>query len=287
MQVLYDKPPAPRAKRRNPKETNRKALYQCAYRSNGPTTLGFELELECPRPRRDWNEYDAVSLGEALWKPLKSLGVQVAYDGSLKYGYEVQTPPATLSAWKKLEPGIRRQLQAAELARHRASRSCGLHVHVSRSAFGESTHVETLVTFMQRSRRQIVQLAGRSTYFAAFAGGAYDLQEWKQEAQDWASRSLVRIGFAEKYRAVSFTHVNTAEFRIFSSTTDWKTIRRSLEFVDAVVAFTKQAPPNPDWTTFKRWVRKEKTTYRVLANYLRKESHVRDGVSRTQVAAAA
>ena len=176
------------------------------------------------------------------------------HDGSLEEGFEIVTHPMTLSyhlnnmPW----PAILAKAKALGYGSHQCG-TCGLHVHVNRTAFGTTQaeqeeviarilyffekHWEELLKFSRRTRRQLQQWADR-----------YGLKEHPKEILDHAK------GNCERYTCVNLTNYHTIEFRMFRGTLKLNTLLATLQLIDRIcdvaIAFTDDEMKSMSWTTF-------------------------------------
>ena len=166
-------------------------------------------------------------------------------DGSLHNGVEIVTQPCSLDyhlsefPWEKIR----------EVARNYGYKShdtttCGLHVHVSRNALGDTDTEqdltiakiillvdrfwETLVKFSRRNYRSLDQWAQKPD--ACIEKG--------DDADTVISKS--KRGSYTRYRAVNLTNLSTIEFRLFRGSLKVNTIKATLELLDNLVHFSKE-----------------------------------------------
>ena len=139
------------------------------------------------------------------------------HDGSLEDGFELVTHPMTLDYHQKDMPWAAVLSAAVEMGylSHRIG-TCGLHIYVNRSAFGEAEetqdiaiarvlyffekHWEELLKFSRRTQRQLEQWADR-----------YGYRDQPKDILDHAKKGR----HAGRYTCVNLTNRNTVEFRIF------------------------------------------------------------------------
>lgn len=176
------------------------------------------------------------------------------HDGSLNDGFEIVTHPMTLGYHLKEMPWAAVLNKAKEMGylSHQAG-TCGLHVHVNRTAFGKTEaeqeeviarilyffekHWEELLKFSRRTHKQLKQWADR-----------YGLKEHPKEILDNAK------GNRERYTCVNLTNTDTIEFRVFRGTLKLNTLIATLQLLDRIcdVAhyFTDEEIKNLSWTSF-------------------------------------
>lgn len=176
------------------------------------------------------------------------------HDGSLNEGFEIVTHPMTLDYHLKEMPWAAILNRAREMGylSHQAG-TCGLHVHVNRTAFGETEseqeeviarilyffekHWEELLKFSRRTHKQLKQWADR-----------YGLKEHPKEILDDAK------GNRERYTCVNLTNTDTIEFRVFRGTLKLNTLIATLQLLDRIcdvaLYFTDEEIKNLSWTSF-------------------------------------
>lgn len=162
---------------------------------------------------------------------------------------ELVTNPMTLEYHLKEMPWERLLAQAKELGylSHKAC-TCGLHVHVNRTAFGETEaeqdeciarvlyffekHWEELLKFSRRTQRQLEQWAAR-----------YGLKEHPHAKGNY-----------ERYTCVNLTNRSTIEFRLFRGTLKFNTVAATLQLLDRIcdvaLYFSDEEIKAMSWTTF-------------------------------------
>ena len=180
--------------------------------------------------------------------------VYIKHDGSLEEGMEIVTEPLTLHYHLNNMPWADLLAKAKELNyTSHAAATCGLHVHLNRTAFGKTEavqdeciarvlyffekHWEELLKFSRRTRSQLDQWAAR-----------YGLKEHPKEILDHAK------GNWERYTCVNLTNRHTIEFRMFRGTLKLNTIIATLQLLDRIcdvaLYFNDEEIKAMSWTTF-------------------------------------
>lgn len=220
------------------------------FYGSGERFFGVELEI-------DEGGEDGDNAAELL--QIVNQGEELAYckhDGSLNDGFEIVTHPMTLDfhqtemPWKPL---LQRAVSLGYLS-HQAE-TCGLHVHVNRTAFGAAEaqqdaciarilyffekHWEELLKFSRRTSRQLNEWAAR-----------YGYKEQPCEILDHAKKGYHN----GRYSCVNLQNRNTIEFRIFRGTLKWNTLIATLQLVDWIcamaISFSDEELKAMPWTTF-------------------------------------
>lgn len=207
--------------------------------------FGIELEVshenvDCAQrmDRYDLSDtLDALRPGEE-WFYCKS-------DGSIGDGLEIVTHPATLDyhmnqlRWKLI-------CQTCVKAGYRShdTRTCGLHVHVSRVGLGGSASEQDeatrkLVVLMSRYWPELVEFTRRRNSQLDNWAPAPRINHWYSRNLDgeavrsvMACYELHEYDHDRRYTALNLTNRATVEFRIFNGTLKRDTIAATLQLVD-------------------------------------------------------
>lgn len=207
----------------------------------GKYHFGFELEVEA----RNRSRYEGARLVS------DDLGGRVYCkdDGSLNDGFEIVTHPHTLETyhnefnWQFLEK------LKSEGYRSWNTSTCGLHVHVSRSAFGYADPWQYSITESERSKR----ILSRQAHELRFMKLIYDNQRQVERLAGRSGNSyatfqdkgkLVRkIKYGEqqngRYSAINTENDNTIEVRVFKGSLRKERVLSAIEFVQACVEYTR------------------------------------------------
>lgn len=218
---------------------------------DGPRFFGVELEL-------DEGGEDSDCAAEILGLSNHS-GLVRAYakhDGSLDDGFEIVTHPMTLPYHLSEMPWEDVLHKAVALGyRSHQSGTCGLHVHVSRTAFGSEEedqesaiarilyfvekHWEELLKFSRRTARQLERWASR-----------YGYREQPKDILEHAKKGY----HGGRYTCVNLENHATIEFRMFRGTLKYNTLIATLQLVnricDVALYLSDQEVKAMSWTTF-------------------------------------
>jgi hypothetical protein len=197
----------------------------------GELYMGIEIEIEkVSRLVREAMEYDGTedwhSPNFYYWKA----------DGSLSMsGAELVTMPATLEAHARRFPFEQMDKLHKAGARAWAYEQCGMHIHVSRSAFG-AAHMWKFIKFQLFNHDKLAIIAGRdSEQWASW--GNETMSDARKSAKQYVKQGPA---FANRYSALNFNNSDTVELRYFRSNIAPHGIMRNLELVHAMWAYTKQ-----------------------------------------------
>ena len=219
------------------------------FYGNGSRFFGVELEIDEAGKDNDNAEF-ILSKGNRLAEH-----IYIKSDGSLDDGMEIVTHPMTLEYHKTGMPWCSITDEARQLGyRSHKTSTCGLHIHVNRTAFGETReeqderisrvlyfvehHWEELLKFSRRTESQMNRWAAR-----------YGYKNSPKEIMESAKK-----GFAGRYTCVNITNWNTVEFRMFRGTLKVNTIIATLELVDHICTLANILDDNEitalSWTDF-------------------------------------
>ena len=216
------------------------------FGTNPRTRLYFGLEIEVENSNTDKTLHDQASL------VVEKLGARVYLkeDGSLNDGFEIVTHPHSLDAWQNdFQWSVFRSFREAGL-RAWDTDTCGLHVHVSRNAFGKvydnpTTRAESIlsrqhheVKFMKLfydNERQICRIAGRSgSSYANFRDKGHLVEKVKW--YDGIPHMETRGG---RGAAINTQNENTIEVRVFKGSIQPHRLLSAIELVHAGVEYTR------------------------------------------------
>lgn len=227
--------------------------------------LGVELELDCGGE----SDRNARTLMETANS--EEPHIYIKHDGSLDDGFEVVSHPMSLAYHLNTMPWVEVLAKARELGyKSHQARTCGLHVHINRTAFGDTEkeqdaviarilfffekHWEELLKFSRRTQRQVEQWANR-----------YGYKDRPREILDHAKKSYSGV----RYTAVNLTNGETIEFRLFRGTLKYNSFAATLQLVnricDCACCLNDEELKAMSWTTFAAGC----TQYPELVQYLK------------------
>lgn len=208
--------------------------------SRGKLYMGFEIELVYARQTLE----AFYNISNESYDSPKFMYVKE--DASIgENGAEFVTMPATLEAFEKCFPWQAFEAMHNEGARGWEYNSCGMHVHVSRSAFTPS-HMYKFTKFQLENDSRCIAFAGRESHFAEW--GNDTMRDMKQQPKKYCDE---RVG-GERYSAINITPRTTIELRYFRSNINKDGILRNAQFIDALYEYTKTmdivVPRNERWS---------------------------------------
>lgn len=229
-------------------------------------TLGIELEVQCD------DDISRTARAHSLATELRKVAGYFRYaqcerDSSLgDNGFELVTGWTSLDRhkdiWNTIYSRDESNTERRKPLRHLdVDRRCGLHVHVARNAFDSSAHINRMIWFV-----------GQVNHAALMSSVAMRYANQYARSHDYSLESFLENGAAYlldgKYQMVNPHQSATIEFRLFSATLEREHMFRQLEFVHAVVQYTR-TEEDPSMAGFVEFVRDNDKTYPVLAVHLR------------------
>ena len=218
------------------------------FYGEGNRYFGIELEIDCGG--------ELSNYAQELKDIANCSGdhIYCKHDGSLDDGFEMVTHPMSCDyhlnhmPWK----AVMKRAAALGYTSHMA-RTCGLHIHVSRGAFGDThdqqedviarilyffeAHWEELLKFSRRTESQLTQWAAR-----------YGRKDNPKDVLDTAKKSGAR------YTCVNLTNRSTIEFRMFRGTLKYNTLIATLQLVnrlcDVAISLSDNEIKELSWTSF-------------------------------------
>lgn len=206
--------------------------------------FGFELEVE------DANEY---GVDDGAQKVIDHLGERVycKHDGSLNDGFEIVSHPHSFDELENLNWDWLTSLRRLGF-RSWDTTTCGLHVHISRTAFWKDGkrnegHELRFQKLIYDNSRMVEAIAGRSSSYARFKDKGYLVPKIKHGHQ------------ADRYEAVNSYNDATLEVRVFRGSLKKQRILSAIEFLHAATEYTRDMRINPkdkqlSWFRFMAYV---------------------------------
>ena len=160
------------------------------------------------------------------------------HDGSLNEGFEIVSHPMT-HAYHTKEMNWKEILDKAIALGYRSHQTstCGLHVHVSRSAFGKTQEeqedvISRVVYLVEHYWNELLRFSRRTEANIERWASRYGISTTTKETYELAKKN--RLG---RYVAVNLENENTVEFRTFRGTLCYKTFIATLQLVYELCRF--------------------------------------------------
>lgn len=219
-------------------QSKRKVIHDYSYRPDpifhpayNPRELYLGVELEIDNGGEDsYNAEELLRIGNQL-----DVHLYAKHDGSLNDGIELVSHPCNLEYHIKHVPwaDICRRAIVMGYTSHNAG-TAGLHVHVSRSALGDTyqcqedtiarilyfveSHFNEMLRFSRRTEAQLNKWAAR-----------YGYKERPKDILEHAKNS--NLG---RYVAINLQNNNTVEFRLFRGSLKYQTFLAVLQITQEI-----------------------------------------------------
>ena len=247
------------------------------FYGDGNRFFGVELEIDDGGERYDYAEAILnIANDEAYHMYCK-------HDGSLDNGFEMVTHPMTLDYHCNNMPweSILEKARKLGYLSHQSS-TCGLHVHVNLSAFGNTdterdTCIARILYFFEVFWNELLRFSRRTPRQLERWASRYGYKDTPSEILDTAKK-----GYRGRYTCVNLTNPNTIEFRIFRGTLKFNTVIATLQLVsklcDVAVFMSDDELKNMSWSGFVSSL--DEDTYPELIQYLKERRlYVNDAVA--------
>ena len=221
------------------------------FYGKGPRYFGIELEIDGAGERTDYAA-KILDAGNCNGKQY----IYAKHDGSLDDGFEIVSEAADLNCHLNEIPwgAVLEKAKELKYTSHSAG-TCGLHIHVSRLAFGDTEekqdasiarvlyfvekHWEEMLKFSRRTPRQLERWATR-----------YGYKERPVEILEHAKKG----GHGGRYSCVNLQNRDTIEFRMFRGTLKLNTFIATLQMVnricDVAIYLSDEELKGMSWSTF-------------------------------------
>lgn len=195
--------------------------------------LGLELEID----NGDDREYTAIEMKNAM--PTNFITME--RDGSLDYGFENITQPATLEYHTSIRTNYEDMFQIAKdngFRSHNTS-TCGYHIHFNRTFFEDKhdENVAKLLYLVEKFWDELVKFSRRNYV---------NLDRWAKKYDKTPSEVVEDMKYhnLDRYHAINLTNHHTIEFRMFRGTLKSETFFATLQLVDTIVRYVKDHTNN-------------------------------------------
>lgn len=238
---------------------------QPIFYGDGVRYIGVELEID--KGGED-NENAKLLLDTANENDER---IYIKHDGSINDGFEIVSHPMTIDEhinnmkWDKV------MIDALNMDyRSHNTSTCGLHLHVSRRAFGDTyatqdENIAKVLYFVEKHWDNILNFTRRTIENLEHWASRYGIEENAIKTYEKAK------GDYNRYRAINLRNDNTIEFRMFRGTLKYSTFIATLQFVDFLCEYcinsTIEAIQNCDWYEFTESIDGDKNAE--LIEYLR------------------
>ncbi|MCM1148461.1 MAG: amidoligase family protein [Butyricicoccus sp.] len=182
--------------------------------------------------------------------------VYCKHDGSLSDGFEIVTHPMTLEYHQQSMPWLELLGEAVKMGylSHKAN-TCGLHIHVNRSAFGytetqQEMCIARILYIVEKFWDELLKFSRRSKSQLDRWAARYGYKDQPMEILDSAKSGCGR----GRYASVNLQNSDTIEFRIFRGTLKYNTLIATVQLVDRIcdlaVNMSDELLQAMAWTSF-------------------------------------
>lgn len=199
--------------------------------------VGFELEVDYGNDKTNCIDDIEDILGDDR--------VYYESDGSLSEdGFEIISQPHTFEEFWRIKDKWAEMLQAIKdngFSSHDA-KHCGLHIHISREAFGANKYKQSLavgkiINFLESYKNDIKRISRRNDMGYC---GWFDFECGTKINK--ITREIYRKAgryYGDRYHTVNTSNGNTIEFRFFRGTLNEKSFFASFDFIFNLVKNSK------------------------------------------------
>jgi len=155
------------------------------------------------------------------------------HDGSLDDGFEIVSHPATAEYHLTQLPWKAIMAEAVSLGyRSHQACTCGLHIHISRLAFGrtaaqQEAAIARLLYFVEKHWNELLKFSRRTNRQLERWAARYGYKDTPKEMMDHA-----KSYHCGRYTCVNLTNEDTVEIRIFRGTLKYNTLAATIQLTD-------------------------------------------------------
>ena len=224
-------------------EQNSRVIHDYSYRpdphfyrtpTEEPHRLYFGIEVETEMRGQS---YEDRTCAAEYAQQLEQKGLAyLKSDGSLECGFEIVTHPMSHAYYQSAESlwEVIRTLKAEYNMMSWGTRTCGLHVHISRAGFNNGSHQHRFLQLVYNNKRFYELLAGRSASHWAKFDDDVDPNTGVKSLKHKFDRNG-----SDRYSAVNTNNRNTLEMRIFRGSLNPRFIKSAIDLAHASVEFTR------------------------------------------------
>ena len=238
--------------------------------------LGFEQEVEYRGHHTHSRRDGAFKVLAAMTKDNSENVVYLKEDGSISNGFEIVSHPMTIDyAMNHVNWAGITALKRMGFESWNAT-SCGLHVHMSRSAFADDKHLFKFVKFIYSNRVDLVKFVGRESSYAKFGLDNFVSSWMDYDTGVRTQNSLMKMlkdqsTNNDRYCAINIQNSHTVELRFFRPSLNVTTVQAALQFCKASFDYTEMLTTQEvvgsnalAFMSFRKWVRNRTDKYEVL-----------------------
>lgn len=198
------------------------------FYGDGPRFMGVELEID------NGGEYNSNANEILRIANEHNVYAYCKHDGSLDEGFEIVTHPMSLQFHEQEMPWNEIMQKAVRMGytSHQA-KTCGLHVHISRRAFGDTYEAQEeaiarVLYFFEKHWEELLKFSRRTKYQLDRWATRYGYKEQPHEILKQAKENYGR------YTCVNLNNDSTIEFRMFRGTLRTNTLIATLQLLNRI-----------------------------------------------------
>jgi L-rhamnose mutarotase len=231
---------------------------------NDNVYLGIELEVE----RGANSETNHTKMALLIQQDF----LYFKTDGSLDNGFEIVTHPMTISYIKKHKNVWADILNLLRSNKYRSydTRTCGMHIHISKNAF-TTWHLYRFMKFFVDNSDFVTKISQRKIenldrWAALTDNPSESYKEFTQDRLMYKAKK--KSGNDKRYLAVNLQNDKSVEVRIFRGTLNDSSFFKNIEFVQALYDYTKSIPdPDMSLKSFLSFI-KDNNEYPYLRKFI-------------------
>ena len=205
------------------------------HQTDDDTRLYFGIEIETEHKLESYS-----ARNEAAEYAHRLENMDLAYlksDGSLTCGFEIVTHPMSHDFMMTEADDLWNTISTLKTNYDMISwgtRTCGVHVHISRSGFNGGAHQHRFLQLVYNNKLFYEALAGRSSDRWASFNDIYDGHGDKR-----IMNKIIHHRDSNRYSAVNTINRDTLEMRIFRGTLNVRSLKSIVNLAHASVEFTR------------------------------------------------
>lgn len=207
--------------------------------------MGFELEVDANTDDDDYDYDENVDCADEVENILPSNFVRFEEDGSLSYGFEIITQPASFDYHMSLfNTGIYSQMCNAITYHGLTSHdngNCGFHIHINKKYFGKSLDSASakLLFIFERYWDNLKKFSRRNSeqWCHRYLSGGYSGYRSISSAIKAAKRHHI-----DRYFAVNLSNDDTIEIRLWRGTLNPATLKATIKLTARLAQIAKETP---------------------------------------------
>ncbi len=219
------------------------------FYGSGTRFFGVELEID-EGGKISGNAEKLLDIGNSDCEK-----IYIKSDGSLDDGMEIVTHPMTLDFHKTKMPWLEIMNKALSMRyRSHKTNTCGLHIHVNRTTFGETREaqddaISRVLYFVEHHWNELLKFSRRTEHQMNRWAARYGYKNNPKDILDHAKKEC-----GSRYTCVNITNYDTVEFRMFRGTLKYNTLIATLELVDKICGLAVDLSDNElqkiSWSEF-------------------------------------